>query len=142
MPSSRSYKKKIPPWDAGMDWEPLQLPDPPPPKKVPEAEFRVPTPVEFGLCVRARRHQLKIGQLDLAARAGVSRQWIVSLERGKGGLELALVLRTLAILNLDLRLLVWAPPDWSVPLTAAAGTAARPYGKGRLWRVAPKWGKE
>ena len=123
-----------------MDWEPLALPGPSTEKR-PEARFRVPTPREFGLCVRARRSQLKIGQADLATRVGVSRQWIMSLEQGKDGIELVLVLRTLETLNLDLRLLVWEPPDWALPLTAAAGTAARPYGKPRVWRVPPKWAR-
>ena len=125
-----------------MDWEPLELPDPKPPsKKQPEAVLRVPSPIEIGLCVRARRAQLKIGQVDVATRVGVSRQWIIALESGKGSIELGLVLKTFEILGLDPRIFVWGPPDWAVPLTAAAGTRARPYAKGRRWRVRPKWGR-
>lgn len=52
--------------------------------------------------VRDRRKQLKLSQMELARRAGVSRQWIVDLERGKPTAEVSLVLRTLAAAGLHL----------------------------------------
>lgn len=65
--------------------------------------MRVQSPADLGAAVRARRRTLGLGQTDLAARAGVSRQWIVALEAGKSGAELGLVLRTLKALE---------PPLW------------------------------
>lgn len=64
--------------------------------------MRVQSPADLGAAVRARRRTLRLGQTDLAARAGVSRQWIVALEAGKSGAELGLVLRTLKALDLPL----------------------------------------
>lgn len=42
-------------------------------------------------------------QADLAMRSGVSRDWLISLEKGKQTLELALVLRTLRALGVTLQ---------------------------------------
>jgi HTH-type transcriptional regulator/antitoxin HipB len=66
------------------------------------------TPRDLGAAVRDRRRALQLDQAALASRAGVSRQWIIALERGKPGAELGLVLRTLKAL--DLRLDVNAEP--------------------------------
>lgn len=52
--------------------------------------------------VRDRRKQLGLSQMELARRAGVSRQWLVELERGKPTAEVALVLRTLAAAGMQL----------------------------------------
>lgn len=41
-------------------------------------------------------------QLELAERSGVSRDWIIALEKAKPSVELALVLRTLKALKLPL----------------------------------------
>jgi DNA-binding XRE family transcriptional regulator len=45
---------------------------------------------------------MKWSQQELASRAGVSRQWIVALERAKPTTELGLVLKTLAVLGLKI----------------------------------------
>lgn len=50
--------------------------------------------------VRQRRKTLGWTQADLAAAAGVTRAWVISLEQGKSKVELTLVLRTLAVLGL------------------------------------------
>ena len=50
--------------------------------------------------VRQRRKTLEWTQADLAAAAGVTRAWVISLEQGKSKVELTLVLRTLAVLGL------------------------------------------
>lgn len=42
-------------------------------------------------------------QLQLADQVGVSRDWIIRLEQGRGTIELALVLRTLKALELTLQ---------------------------------------
>jgi y4mF family transcriptional regulator len=52
--------------------------------------------------VRDRRKQLGLTQVELARMAGVSRQWLVDLERGKPTAEVALVLRTLAAAGVQL----------------------------------------
>lgn len=59
---------------------------------------------DLGAAVRQRRKALNLDQASLAAQVGVTRQWIGGLERGKAGVELALVLRTLKALNMPLSL--------------------------------------
>jgi len=58
------------------------------------------TPVDVGSLVRARRKQLGMDQSQLAEKIGVSRQWIIEIEKGKPGAELGLVLRALQALGL------------------------------------------
>jgi y4mF family transcriptional regulator len=60
------------------------------------------TPADLGAAVRDRRKQLGLDQAELAARADVSRQWILGIERGRSRAELGLVLRTLDVLGLRL----------------------------------------
>ena len=57
---------------------------------------------EIGALVREHRSKLKLSQADLAVRVGVSRLWIVLLEKGKSTAQLGLVLRTLDILGITL----------------------------------------
>ena len=57
---------------------------------------------DLGAAVKARRKALALDQGSLAAKVGVSRQWIGALEQGKPGAEIALVLRTLRALELPL----------------------------------------
>jgi HTH-type transcriptional regulator/antitoxin HipB len=52
--------------------------------------------------VRGRRLDLGLSQAELARRAGVSRQWVNEFEAGKPAAELALVLRLLDALALEL----------------------------------------
>ncbi len=51
---------------------------------------------------RGRRRELGLSQTELAARAGVSRQWLSAFESGKPGAELRLVIRLLDALGLQL----------------------------------------
>ena len=57
---------------------------------------------DLGLAIRERRRALRLDQAALAKRVGVSRQWISDIERGKPRAELALVLRTLKELDLEI----------------------------------------
>jgi y4mF family transcriptional regulator len=66
------------------------------------------TAADVGLTIREQRKRLGLSQAALAERVGVSRQWIVDVEKGKARAELALVLRTLDVLGLGLY--VAAPP--------------------------------
>jgi len=61
-------------------------------------------PAALGLALRERRRELGLSQQQLAARIGVSRQWVVDLEGGKERAELGLVLR--ALRGLDMRVVV------------------------------------
>ena len=56
------------------------------------------------MALRERRKQIGLDQVELARRVGVSRQWIVEMERGKPRSELHLVLKTIDTLGLRLRL--------------------------------------
>jgi len=62
----------------------------------------VKTPQDMGLVIRAERTRRGLDQKTLAAKVGVSRQWIIWAERGKPGLALGLLLRTLNVLGLRL----------------------------------------
>lgn len=59
-------------------------------------------PRELGYIVRELRVSRRITQADLAARAGVSRKWIIDLESGKRTSDLTLVLRALNAMGLEL----------------------------------------
>ena len=68
------------------------------------ANMQIRTPLDLGLAIRDRRRKLKLSQDDLARKAGVGRQWVVAIEHGKSRAELSLVLRTIAALDLPLRI--------------------------------------
>jgi len=62
----------------------------------------VRTPADLGAVIRDRRKQLKLDQAVFAKRIGVSRQWVIEIERGHARAELGLVLRAIAALNVQL----------------------------------------
>jgi HTH-type transcriptional regulator / antitoxin HipB len=55
--------------------------------------------------VRGRRLDLKLSQVELARRAGVSRKWISEFEAGKPTAEFGLVMRVLDELGMVLDLI-------------------------------------
>lgn len=65
--------------------------------------MRLRTPQDIGWAIRERRRALHLDQAELARRVGVSRQWIIGIEKGKGRADLSLVLRTLDALGVVLR---------------------------------------
>lgn len=67
------------------------------------------TPADLGAAIRDRRKSLGLSQSVLAKRVGVGRQWLVAVEHGKPGAELALVLRVLDAINMPL--MTGAPPS-------------------------------
>lgn len=71
--------------------------------------MRVRTPADLGALIRERRTTLGLDQKTLAQKVGVSRQWIVEVEKGKTGAPVGLVLRTLEALGIALS------PDISGP---------------------------
>ena len=64
--------------------------------------MRLRTVREAGLLVRNERKRQGLSMQALAERVGCSRQWIAALEAGGERLEVALVLRTLAVLGVRL----------------------------------------
>ena len=70
---------------------------------------------DLGLAVRGRRVDLGLSQDAVAVRAGVSRRWLSAFESGKGSVELGMVLRTLAALDLELRVDAVVAEDGDAP---------------------------
>src|ERR1700692_986931 len=60
------------------------------------------TSADLGAIIREQRKQLDLAQAELAKRVGVSRQWVIGIERGRVRAELGLVLRTLDALGIRL----------------------------------------
>lgn len=56
---------------------------------------------DLGVRMRDQRLRLRLSQAELARRIGVSRYWIMELERGNTGAEIGLVFKALAALKLD-----------------------------------------
>jgi y4mF family transcriptional regulator len=61
---------------------------------------RIRSPAELGALIRARRRELRLEQSALAGKVGVSRQWIIEIERGKPGAAIGLILQTLNVLGI------------------------------------------
>ncbi|HYB25463.1 MAG TPA: helix-turn-helix domain-containing protein [Solirubrobacteraceae bacterium] len=66
--------------------------------------MRVNTINDLSAALRGRRLALDLTQAELARRAGVSRQWLNELERGKSTAELGLVLAVIDALGLELEI--------------------------------------
>jgi HTH-type transcriptional regulator/antitoxin HipB len=64
--------------------------------------MRVRTAADLGAVIRDRRKQLKLDQATFAERIGVSRQWVIEVERGHPRAELSLVLRALDALDVQI----------------------------------------
>lgn len=62
----------------------------------------VRTPADLGALIRDRRKQLKLDQATFAKRIGVSRYWVIMIERGHPRAELGLVLRAIDALDIQL----------------------------------------
>jgi y4mF family transcriptional regulator len=74
------------------------------------------TPTDLGAVIRERRKELDLDQAELAKRIGVSRQWVIGIERGRARAELGLLLRTLDALDVRLSSATRTP----TPKTSAA----------------------
>jgi HTH-type transcriptional regulator / antitoxin HipB len=64
--------------------------------------MRIRTPTDLGALIRDHRNRLGIDQRSLAQKVGVSRQWIVEVEKGKPRAEIGLLLRTISALDIAL----------------------------------------
>ena len=64
--------------------------------------MKLKTVRDIAAVVKKRRQNIGWTQADLATRSGVSREWLIDLEKSKSTVELALVLRTLKALGIQL----------------------------------------
>jgi y4mF family transcriptional regulator len=62
----------------------------------------VRTPADLGAIIRDRRKQLGLDQSTFAKRIGVSRQWVIGVERGHARAAMGLVLRAIDALGIRL----------------------------------------
>jgi y4mF family transcriptional regulator len=60
------------------------------------------TPADLGAFIRDRRKQLGLDQSTFAKRIGVSRQWVIGVERGHARAAMGLVLRAVDALGIRL----------------------------------------
>ena len=60
------------------------------------------TPADLGAVIRDHRRRRGLDQQTLARKIGVSRQWLVEVEKGKPRAEVGLVLRALDALGVAL----------------------------------------
>lgn len=70
---------------------------------------RIRTPRQLGAIVRGRRLEIGLTQGELARRAGVSRDWLSTFEKGKPTVEFSHVLRLLEVLDLQLEVSAGGP---------------------------------
>lgn len=64
--------------------------------------MHIRSPRDLGLVIRETRRSQKLTQAQLAARAGVTREWVVALERGNPGAEVGRVFKVLSALRLEM----------------------------------------
>ena len=64
--------------------------------------MRIRTAVDVGALIRDRRTRLGLKQQSLANQVGVSRQWLIEIEKGKPRAEIGLVLRAIEVLGISL----------------------------------------
>jgi HTH-type transcriptional regulator/antitoxin HipB len=74
--------------------------------------MRIRTPADVGTLIRNTRKKLRLDQSTLAKKVGVSRLWLVEIEKGKPRAEIGLVLRTLDALRIILNATI---PDTVTP---------------------------
>lgn len=85
------------------------------------------TPADLGAIIRDRRRRLGIDQQTLADRLGVTRQWVLGVEKGKSGAAVGIILRALSVLGITLSVDADLPPANAVsaPNIDAVVTAAK-----------------
>ncbi|MDB4947751.1 MAG: putative DNA-binding protein [Gemmatimonadetes bacterium] len=62
--------------------------------------MQIAVPKDLGIRMRDQRLSLRISQASLARSVGVSRSWVIKVERGNPGAEVGLVLKALRALDL------------------------------------------
>jgi HTH-type transcriptional regulator/antitoxin HipB len=81
------------------------------------------TLADLAALIKERRTRLGLDQADLAKQAGVSRKWIIDVERGKSGAEIGLILRTLRVLGVSLEVNEASPKSPEKKTTTAPAIA-------------------
>jgi HTH-type transcriptional regulator / antitoxin HipB len=69
------------------------------------------TPADLGTLIRRTRKELRLDQSTLANKIGVSRLWLVEIEKGKPRAEIGLILRALDALDINLTVTTAASPS-------------------------------
>jgi HTH-type transcriptional regulator/antitoxin HipB len=69
------------------------------------------TPADLGTLIRRTRKKLRLDQSTLANKIGVSRLWLVEIEKGKPRAEIGLILRALDALHINLTATTAASPS-------------------------------
>lgn len=64
---------------------------------------------DIGLLLQARRKTLGWSQAHLAGRIGVTRQWVIAMEKGNSGVSMGIVVRALNTLGLKMAVTVGEP---------------------------------
>jgi HTH-type transcriptional regulator/antitoxin HipB len=112
--------------------------------------MRIRTPIDLGATIRDRRTKLGLAQGALALKVGVSRQWIVEVEKGKPRAEIGLLLRTIHALGITLMTETADPGkksggnaavDIDSIVAAAREKRKGPRNSSPLWRAGSKAGK-
>ena len=80
--------------------------------------MKISSTEDLGIVARQRRHELQLSQAELAARAGVTRQWLTRFEGGNSEVALSKVFAVLR--EIDLKIRVDVPEE-------VAGTAEVTY---------------
>ncbi len=88
---------------------------------------------DIGIIARQRRQDLEMSQVELAARAGVTRQWLTRFERGNSEVTLSKAIAVLRELDLRTRIdpvaLPGALPEarltYNIPLVATSRIEAQ-----------------
>jgi len=62
--------------------------------------MRLRNPQDMGHLLKARRRALGLSQAQLAERVGISRQWVVALEKGNPGISIGTVFNSMNTLGL------------------------------------------
>jgi HTH-type transcriptional regulator/antitoxin HipB len=76
---------------------------------------------DLGALIRERRRERGFSQQRLADAVGVSRQWVVEVERGKARAEIGLLLRVLNTLDLAVRVDPRTPDPLDFPSVLGRG---------------------
>ena len=73
------------------------------------------TPTDLGAAIRDHRRRRGLDQITLAQKIGVSRQWLVDVEKGKPRAAVGLVLRALDALGVALSIPATDAPEDNAP---------------------------
>jgi HTH-type transcriptional regulator/antitoxin HipB len=80
--------------------------------------MRIRTPADLGALIRRTRKKIGLDQSTLAKKIGVSRLWLVEIEKGKPRAEIGLILRALDALHINLTATTTATPSRKDSTTA------------------------